>query len=182
MLVGSEIGAALVSLRAMKPDLFGLNCATGPREMTEHLRHLSQHSDMPISVLPNAGLPSVVHGRTHYDLTPAQLADHLERFVTDLGVRVVGGCCGTTPDHLRAVVERCHDLVPGQRAAFLEPALSSLYSPQSIEQDTSFLIIGERTNANGSKAFRDAMLASDWDASVRMLSGSSKTSSRMSSR
>ena len=168
MLVGSEIGAALVSLRAMKPDLFGLNCATGPREMTEHLRHLSQHSDLPISVLPNAGLPSVVHGRTHYDLTPSQLADHLERFVTDLGVSVIGGCCGTTPDHLRAVVERCRDLTPAHRAPFLEPSLSSLYSPQAIEQDTSFLIIGERTNANGSKAFRDAMLASDWDASVRM--------------
>jgi 5-methyltetrahydrofolate--homocysteine methyltransferase len=168
MLVGSEIGAALVSLRAMKPDLFGLNCATGPREMTEHLRHLSQHSDLPISVLPNAGLPSVVHGRTHYDLTPSQLADHLERFVTDLGVSVIGGCCGTTPEHLRAVVERCRDLTPAHRAPFLEPALSSLYSAQAIEQDTSFLIIGERTNANGSKAFRDAMLASDWDASVRM--------------
>ena len=168
MLVGSEIGAALVSLSAMKPDLFGLNCATGPREMAEHLRHLSQHSDLPISVLPNAGLPSVVHGRTHYDLTPSQLADHLERFVTDLGVSVIGGCCGTTPEHLRAVVERCRDLTPAPRAPFLEPALSSLYSPQAIEQDTSFLIIGERTNANGSKAFRDAMLASDWDASVRM--------------
>ncbi len=168
MLVGSEIGAALVSLGAMKPDLLGLNCATGPREMTEHLRHLSHHSVTPISVLPNAGLPSVVHGRTHYDLTPDDLADHLSRFVTELGVQVIGGCCGTTPEHMRVVVERCRDLTPATRSPFHEPALSSLYSPQSIAQDTSFLIIGERTNANGSKAFRDAMLASDWDASVRM--------------
>ena len=85
----------------MKPDLLGLNCATGPREMTEHLRHLSHHSVAPISVLPNAGLPTVVDGRTHYDLTPDELADHLSRFVTELGVRVIGGCCGTTPEHLR---------------------------------------------------------------------------------
>jgi 5-methyltetrahydrofolate--homocysteine methyltransferase len=168
MLVGSEIGAALVSLGALKPDLLGLNCATGPREMTEHLRHLSHHSVTPISVLPNAGLPSVVHGRTHYDLTPDHLADHLSRFVTELGVQVIGGCCGTTPEHMRAVVDRCRDLTPATRSPFHEPALSSLYSPQSIAQDTSFLIIGERTNANGSKAFRDSMLASDWDASVRM--------------
>ena len=168
MLVGSEIGAALVSLGAMKPDLFGLNCATGPREMTEHLRHLSQHCSVPISVLPNAGLPSIVHGQTHYDLTPDELAEYHARFITDFGVRVVGGCCGTTPAHIAAVIERCRDLTPTSRPAADEPAVSSLYTAQPIAQDTSFLIIGERTNANGSKAFRDAMLAGDWDASVRM--------------
>ncbi len=168
MLVGSEIGAALVSLGAMKPDLFGLNCATGPREMTEHLRHLSQHCSVPISVLPNAGLPSIVHGQTHYDLTPEELAEYHARFITDFGVRVVGGCCGTTPAHIAAVIERCRDLTPASRPAADEPAVSSLYTAQAIAQDTSFLIIGERTNANGSKAFREAMLAGDWDASVRM--------------
>ena len=168
MLVGSEIGAALASLGALKPDIFGLNCATGPREMTEHLRHLAHHSDAPISVLPNAGLPSVVHGHTHYDLTPDELAEYHTRFVTELGVQVIGGCCGTTPEHMRAVVERCRDLTPAVRHPYLEPSLSSLYSPQPIAQDTSFLIIGERTNANGSKAFRDVMLASDWEAGVRM--------------
>ena len=168
MLVGSEIGAALVSLGAMKPDLFGLNCATGPREMTEHLRHLSQHCSVPISVLPNAGLPSIVHGQTHYDLTPDELAEYHARFITDFGVRVVGGCCGTTPAHIAAVIERCRDLTPTSRPAADEPSVSSLYTAQPIAQDTSFLIIGERTNANGSKAFRDAMLAGDWDASVRM--------------
>ncbi len=168
MLVGSEIGAALVSLGALKPELFGLNCATGPREMTEHLRHLSQHCSVPISVLPNAGLPSIVHGQTHYDLTPDELAEYHARFITDFGVHVVGGCCGTTPAHIAAVIERCRDLTPSTRPGADEPAVSSLYTAQPIAQDTSFLIIGERTNANGSKAFRDAMLAGDWDASVRM--------------
>jgi len=101
MLVGSEIGAALVALGALRPDVFGLNCATGPREMHEHLRHLSHHAPMPISVLPNAGLPSVVDGQTHYDLTPDELANAHRRFISELGVRVVGGCCGTTPAHLK---------------------------------------------------------------------------------
>jgi 5-methyltetrahydrofolate--homocysteine methyltransferase len=170
MLVGSEIGAALVAIAGLKPDVLGLNCATGPAEMGEHLRHLSHHSPFPISVLPNAGLPQVVEGRTHYDLTPDALADHHARFVTELGVRVVGGCCGTTPEHLRAVVERCAGLAPATRAPVLEPSVSSLYSPVPIRQDTTFLIIGERTNANGSKAFRDAMLAGDLDGCVRMAS------------
>ena len=104
MLVGSEIGAALTALGALKPDVFGINCATGPREMTEHLRYLSRHAPMPISVLPNAGLPSVVDGHTHYDLTPSELAEFHTRFITELGVGVVGGCCGTTPEHLAHVV------------------------------------------------------------------------------
>ena len=98
MLPGTEIGAALVALDPMRPDVIGLNCATGPAEMGEAIRYLSQHARMPISAQPNAGLPSVVDGKMHYDLTPEQLADHLERFVTELGVSVVGGCCGTTPD------------------------------------------------------------------------------------
>ena len=168
MLVGSEIGAALVSVAAMRPDVLGINCATGPAEMQEHLRHLSQHSPLPISVLPNAGLPSIVDGHVHYDLTPEQLASHHARHVSELGVAVVGGCCGTTPEHLRQVVEAVRDLVPAARTPAFEPSVSSIYSPVPIEQDLSFLIIGERTNANGSKAFRDAMLAEDWETCVRM--------------
>ena len=117
MLVGSEIGAALVSIAAMRPDVLGINCATGPAEMQEHLRYLSQHSPLPISVLPNAGLPSIVDGRTHYDLTPEQLAAFHGRHVTELGVTVVGGCCGTTPEHLRQVVEAVRDLEPARRDA-----------------------------------------------------------------
>ena len=168
MLVGSEIGAALVSIAAMKPDVLGINCATGPAEMQEHLRYLSRHSPIPISVLPNAGLPSIVDGHTHYDLTPEQLAEYHRRHVAELGINVVGGCCGTTPEHLRQVVEAVRDLVPANRSPQFEPSVSSIYSPVPIEQDLSFLIIGERTNANGSKAFRDAMLASDWDSCVKM--------------
>ena len=168
MLVGTEIGAALVALEAMRPDVIGINCATGPAEMQEHLRHLSQHSPIPISVLPNAGLPSVVDGRTHYDLTPAELASFHRHHVVDLGITVVGGCCGTTPEHLRQVVEAVRNVTPAKRTPVLEPSLTSLYSPVPIHQDNSFLIIGERTNTNGSKAFRDLMLAGDWDGCTKM--------------
>jgi 5-methyltetrahydrofolate--homocysteine methyltransferase len=170
MLVGSEIGAALTSLLAMKPDVLGVNCATGPAEMQEHLRHLSQHCPRPVSVLPNAGLPSVVDGRTHYDLTPAELAQFHRHHVADLGLTIVGGCCGTTPAHLKAVIEAVGGLEPARRAPTYEPSLTSIYSPVPIEQDLSFLIIGERTNANGSKAFRDAMLEEDWDQCTKMAS------------
>ncbi|MBK9180802.1 MAG: methionine synthase [Acidimicrobiales bacterium] len=170
MLVGTEIGAALTALSALQPDVIGLNCATGPREMQEHLRHLSQHSPLPIAVLPNAGLPSVVDGHTHYDLTPDELADFHARFVSELGVQVVGGCCGTSPEHLRKVVDRVTGLAPRERTPVVEPSVASIYSPVPIHQESSFLIVGERTNANGSKAFREAMLEGDWDSCTRMAS------------
>jgi 5-methyltetrahydrofolate--homocysteine methyltransferase len=169
MLVGSEIGAALTALEAMRPDVIGLNCATGPTEMTEHLRYLAQHARTFLSCLPNAGLPSVVDGHTHYDLTPDALADAHERFVTEFGLNIVGGCCGTTPAHLRAVVERLgRDRAPTPRAPEFEPGCSSIYSHVPFKQELSYLAIGERTNANGSRKFRDAMLASDWDTCVAM--------------
>ncbi|HSL57803.1 MAG TPA: methionine synthase [Acidimicrobiales bacterium] len=168
MLLGTEIGAALTVLDAMRPDVVGLNCATGPTEMSEHLRHLSAHSRLPISVIPNAGLPSVVDGLVHYDLSPTELAEHHARFISELGVSIVGGCCGTTPEHLAAVVERCRDLEPAHRTPEHEPGAASLYSAVPFEQDASFLIIGERTTANGSKKFREAMLAADWDTCVQM--------------
>lgn len=168
MLIGSEIGAALVVLDALKADIVGLNCATGPREMTEHLRHLQGNSRVPISCLPNAGLPSIVDGRTHYDLSPDELAGHHARFITELGVTVVGGCCGTTPEHLAAVVERCAPLVPRPRDPRPEPSAASIYSPVTYDQDVSALLIGERTNTNGSRAFRDALLEQRWDDVVRV--------------
>jgi 5-methyltetrahydrofolate--homocysteine methyltransferase len=168
MLVGTEIGAAYSALISMKPDVIGINCATGPAEMQEHLRYLSEHSHIPISVLPNAGLPSVVDGRTHYDLTPEQLADYHAHHVTDLGITIVGGCCGTTPEHLRQVCNAVHAVPVKKRAPEDEPSVTSLYSPVPLEQDNSFLIIGERTNANGSKAFREAMLREDWDTCLKM--------------
>ena len=168
MLVGTEIGAALSALLAMKPAVIGINCATGPAEMQEHLRHLSQHCPIPISVLPNAGLPSVVDGRTHYDLSPAQLAEFHRHHVQELGINVVGGCCGTTPEHLRQVVEAVRNITPLRRTPQQEPSVTSLYSPVTLKQDNSVLYIGERTNANGSRAFRDAMLAADWDTCTKM--------------
>jgi 5-methyltetrahydrofolate--homocysteine methyltransferase len=168
MLVGTEIGAAYASLAAMKPDVIGINCATGPSEMQEHLRYLSEHSLIPISVLPNAGLPSVVDGKTHYDLTPEQLAEFHRHHVSDLGIGIVGGCCGTTPEHMRQVCEAVHGVTPKTRTPEFEPSVSSLYSAVTLEQDQSFLIIGERTNANGSKAFREAMLREDWDTCLKM--------------
>jgi len=168
LLIGSEIGAALTALEAMRPDVIGLNCATGPAEMVEHMRHLSQHARTFLSCLPNAGLPSIVDGRTHYDLTPDQLAEAHDRFTSELGVNLVGGCCGTTPEHLRAVVDRVWGRVPTERTPVHEPGAASVYSHVSFAQDTSILLVGERTNANGSRKFRDAMLEADWDMCVQM--------------
>jgi 5-methyltetrahydrofolate--homocysteine methyltransferase len=168
MLVGTEIGAALTTLEALRPDVIGLNCATGPGEMTEHLRHLSQHARTFLSALPNAGLPSVVDGRTHYDLTPNELAEAHDRFTSELGVNVVGGCCGTTPEHLRRVVETIGTRAPLERHPVHEPGCASIYSHVPFHQETSFLVVGERTNTNGSKKFRESMLAEDWESCVQM--------------
>jgi 5-methyltetrahydrofolate--homocysteine methyltransferase len=168
MLLGSEIAAALTTIDALRPDIIGINCATGPAEMSEHLRYLSQHSRIPISCLPNAGMPSVVDGKMHYDLTPDQLAEYHQRHVSDLGINIIGGCCGTTPAHLKAVVDACAELEVVPRTPEFEPSASSIYSAVPFHQDASFLIIGERTNANGSKKFREAMLEADWDLCVQM--------------
>jgi len=168
MLPGTEIAAALTSLSALRPDVIGMNCATGPREMGEHLRHLAGAWPGAISCLPNAGLPSVVDGQMHYDLGPDELADYLERFVTELGVEIVGGCCGTTPEHLAKVVERVGGVVPKRRDPVVEPSVASLYSSVPLHQDSAFLAVGERLNANGSRRFREAMLEGDWDTCVEM--------------
>src|SRR6476660_3172941 len=169
MLVGSEIGAAVTALEAMRPDVLGLNCATGPNEMTEHLRYLKEHARTFLSCLPNAGLPTVVDGHTHYDLTPDGLADAHERFVAEFGLNIVGGCCGTTPEHLRAAVERLGpNPVPVPRDPDFEPGCSSIYSHVPYHQELAYLAVGERTNANGSRKFRDAMLEGDWDTCVQM--------------
>ncbi len=168
MLPGTEIGAALCALEAMGVDLIGLNCATGPSEMFEPLRHLTGHSTLPVTCLPNAGLPSVVDGAMHYDLTAGQLAEFHRQFVSELGISVIGGCCGTTPEHLADVVGACADLSPAPRHPEAEYGAASIYTQVPFEQDTSFLVVGERTNANGSKKFREAMLEADWDTCVAM--------------
>jgi len=166
MLPGTEIGAALTAIEPLLIDVIGINCATGPEEMREHVRHLARYSRRPVAVVPNAGLPRVEGGRTVYDLAPETLADHHARFVEELGVSVIGGCCGTTPEHLEAVVARCRSLEPARRHPRHVPAAASTYTPVPFRQDTSFLIIGERTNATGSRQFREAMVAEDWDACV----------------
>jgi 5-methyltetrahydrofolate--homocysteine methyltransferase len=166
MLPGTEIAAALCTLEAMQADVIGLNCATGPAEMGEALRHLSANSTVPISCSPNAGLPRVVDGAMHYDLTPEQLADFHHRFVSELGVSVVGGCCGSTPAHLKAVVDTCRGLERATRSPRPEPSSASIYSAVPLHQETSFLVVGERANANGSRQFRDAMLGADWETCV----------------
>ncbi|MCB0977981.1 MAG: homocysteine S-methyltransferase family protein, partial [Acidimicrobiales bacterium] len=168
MLVGTEIGAALAAIDPLGIDVIGLNCATGPTEMSEHIRHLSQHSRVPISCLPNAGLPSVVDGKMHYDLSAEEMETHQRRFVEELGVQVIGGCCGTTPEFIARLAEMAPNLTPAPRTPVHEPSVTSIYSPVALHQDLSFLMIGERTNANGSKKFRESMLAGDYDTCTAM--------------
>src|SRR3954469_10134225 len=162
MLLGSEIGAALTAVEPLGVDMIGLNCATGPAEMSEHLRYLSQHARTPVSVMPNAGLPVLGANGAEYPLQPDELAEALSGFVTDYGLSVVGGCCGTTPEHIRQVADAIAGVQRAERHVTYEPAVASLYSSTPFAQDASVLMIGERTNANGSKAFREAMIAEDW--------------------
>ena len=166
MLPGTEIGAAITALTPLGIDVIGINCATGPVEMYEPLRQLAESAPLPVSCLPNAGLPSVVDGAMHYDLTPEALAEHHTRFVTEFGINVVGGCCGTTPEHLAHVVEAIRPLERRRREPVLEPGVASIYSTTPYQQERSVLLVGERTNANGSKKFREAMLAGDWETCV----------------
>ena len=168
MLLGSEIGAALNALEPLKIDLIGLNCATGPAEMSEHLRTLSKNSQAGISVMPNAGLPVLGANGATYPLSPVELADYLANFVECYGLTLIGGCCGTTPEHLQAVVDKLgnHPIVP--RKISPEIGASSLYQFVPFRQDLTYLAIGERTNANGSRAFRDALLAEDWQTCVEI--------------
>ncbi len=179
MLMGSEIGAALTALEPLGVDAIGLNCATGPDEMSEHLRHLSKQSSVAIACMPNAGLPVLGPNGAHYPLSPTELATAHEQFVREFGLGLVGGCCGTTPEHMAAVVERLAPLrtaaavtsggrgadgsrVPTER----EAGIASLYHHVNFDQESAYLAIGERTNANGSKAFRQAMLEERWDDCV----------------
>src|SRR3984957_2795773 len=152
ILLGTEIAAALTALEPLGIDMIGLNCATGPGEMSEHLRHLAGHSTIPISCEPNAGLPVLTPDGASYPLTPAQLADAHERFTREFGLSLVGGCRSAAPAH------RVGGRPTAARRPRHEPGAASLYAHVPFRQDTAFLAIGERTNANGSKAFRDAML------------------------
>ena len=179
MLLGSEIGAALTALEPLGIDLIGLNCATGPAEMTEHLRFLSQHARVPLSVMPNAGLPVLAAGGAYYPLTPDELADALERFAGEYGVSLVGGCCGTTPAHIEAVVAKLHGGHAAPRTPSHDAGVASIFHEVPFRQDAGVLMIGERTNANGSKAFREPMLAGDWQACVEIARSQARDGSHM---
>ncbi len=168
MLLGSEIGAALNALEPLGIDLIGLNCATGPQEMSEHLRTLSLNTEIGISVMPNAGLPILGEKGAHYPLSPEELAQSLLNFVKDYKVNLIGGCCGTTPEHLAAVVKEVRAENVQKREVSPEHGASSLYQFVPFRQDKTYLAIGEKTNANGSKAFRDALLADDWQSCVEI--------------
>ncbi len=168
MLLGSEIGAAMAALEPLGIDLIGLNCATGPAEMSEHLRYLAGHSPIPLSCMPNAGLPVLTADGARYPLEPDGLADAHDSFTAEFGLSLVGGCCGTTPDHLAAVVDRVRARPLARRRPRAEPGVSSLYQHVPFRQDTAFLAIGERTNANGSKAFREALLAGRFEDCVEI--------------
>jgi 5-methyltetrahydrofolate--homocysteine methyltransferase len=166
MLVGMDIASVVTALEPYDIDVLGMNCATGPQEMTEHVRYLSHHSPFYISCLPNAGIPENVGGKAHYHLTPDELANHLQHFVKDLGVHIVGGCCGTTPAHIKAVSGLVGRMTPGKRGTTYENSLSSLYSSVPMFQDPPPVLVGERTNSNGSKKFRDLLAEDNYDALV----------------
>jgi len=168
MLNGTEIGAALTALAPFPIDVIGMNCGTGPRHMTESIRYLCENAPLPVSVLPNAGLPSVVEGKMHYDETPESFTTQVVHFANDFGVNIVGGCCGTTPAHLKLVVEAMQRITPKARNAKLVPAASSIYFQQPYVQDASFLIVGERVNASGSRKMRDLLNAENWDGLVAL--------------
>ena len=169
MLMGTDISAALAILESFpEVSAIGLNCATGPREMSEHVRYLGQNCRRPISVMPNAGLPEVVQGRARFPLSPEELAHWLREFVAHDGASIVGGCCGTTPAHIRAVVDAVRGLSPQARNAAAEPAVTSLYQATALRQDTSFLIVGERCNTNGSRKFKRLLAEGDIEGMIEM--------------
>ncbi|NCU75475.1 MAG: methionine synthase, partial [Synechococcaceae bacterium WB7_1C_051] len=178
MLVGSDIAAVVAILEPFPIDILGLNCATGPEQMKEHMRYLSSCSPFVVSCIPNAGLPENIGGVAHYRLTPIEMKMALHHFIEDLGIQVIGGCCGTTPAHISALVEVARELKPAHREVrqphqYLErpllkaeSAAASLYGTTAYEQENSFLIIGERLNASGSKKVRDLLNEENWDGLI----------------
>lgn len=168
MLIGSDVAAALTTLEPFNLDLLGLNCATGPKEMEDHIRFLSQCAPMAIAVIPNAGIPENVGGVAHYHLSPEELVKWQIYFVEHYGVSVVGGCCGTTPDHIAALAKAMDGKTPSVRKHHFSPSISSIYGSVTLDQEPRPLLVGERSNANGSKKFRDLLQNEDWDGIVDM--------------
>ncbi|MFZ1282855.1 MAG: methionine synthase [Propionicimonas sp.] len=162
MLLGTETGAALTALEPLEVDVIGLNCGTGPTEMSEHLRHLARHSRIPVACMPNAGLPELTPTGARYPMGPDDFVSYLRQFTAEFGLGLVGGCCGTTPEHIARLAAAMRGVQPPVRTPDPISAVSSLYAEVPLRQDTAYLSIGERTNANGSKAFKEAMLAGRW--------------------
>jgi 5-methyltetrahydrofolate--homocysteine methyltransferase len=168
MLLGTEIGAALSALGGLGVEAIGLNCGTGPTEMSEHLRQLSRHAPITLSCMPNAGLPELGPDGARYPMGPEEFTNYLAQFANEFGIGLVGGCCGTTPAHISRLAAAVAEHNAPHREVELAGSVSSLYSEVPLRQDLSYLSIGERTNANGSKAFREAMLAADWAECVEI--------------
>ncbi|MBX2990462.1 MAG: homocysteine S-methyltransferase family protein [Bacteroidetes bacterium] len=168
LLLGTEISAALTSLEPYDIDVIGMNCATGPAEMSEHVRVLCSTSPKPVFVMPNAGIPENVGGHAHYKLSPEELARFMSHFVKDLGVSIVGGCCGTTKEHIRQLANAVGGLAPKKREIDFVPSASSLYQSAPLTINPPPVLIGERTNANGSKLFKDLLAKEDWEGIVAM--------------
>lgn len=175
MLVGTDIAAAATIIDALDVDVMGLNCATGPQEMSEHIRYLAKNWRKKISVLPNAGLPELHCGKVHFPLSPDEMARWLERFLKEDGINIVGGCCGTNEEHITAInamLERQESgkrrPAPTKRDVHFVPSVASLFNAVELRQENAILSIGERCNANGSKKFREAQEREDWDSCVDM--------------
>lgn len=179
LLLGTEISAALTSLEPYDIDVIGMNCATGPAEMSEHVRVLCSSSPKPVFVMPNAGIPENIGGRAHYKLQPEELAHYMKHFVQDLGVSIVGGCCGTTKEHIRQLAEAVGGLAPRQRTIDFVPSASSLYQSVPLSINPPPVLIGERTNANGSKQFRELLAREDWEGIVAMGRDAAKEGAHM---
>ena len=174
MLVGSDIQSALTAIECLGVDVLGMNCATGPDEMRQHIAYLAEASPFALSVLPNAGLPQNVSGKTVYPLGPVDFATKVITMAKDFSLNVIGGCCGTTPEHIKELVNQASSLNPGIRKGKYERSVSSLYTSVPLDLEPKPLYVGERTNANGSKKFRDLLAINDYDGLVQIAKGQLK--------
>ncbi len=188
MLLGTDISGLLAILEPFPIDILGLNCATGPDRMADHIKYLTENAPFVVSCVPNAGLPENIGGHAHYKMTPMELRMALHRFIEDWGVQVIGGCCGTRPEHIQALAEIGtllkpkerdvrRSLQPGHSGRDLfgyTPASASIYTAQPYEQDNSFLIVGERLNASGSKKVRELLNEDDWDGLMAIAKSQTK--------
>jgi 5-methyltetrahydrofolate--homocysteine methyltransferase len=169
MLMGTDISAALTTIEPYDiVDIVGMNCATGPKEMEENIRYLCQNSPKPVFCMPNAGIPENIGGKAHYHLSPEELNKWLTHFSTDIGVNLIGGCCGTGPAHIKAITNISERISPKVRNVDYTPAVSSIYSIATMHIDPAPVLIGERCNANGSKQFKKLLEKEDYDAMVNM--------------